>query len=190
MKFLAARERRGSIARAVLVASAMVLLGASSASARQWKPTPQLQSQDYSMIQDNRPNGDLIIIFWLSPQMVADKDMQAILSTNLVLGALDAHIGSDGKVTFSPADSLTAKDSQGNSLSILKGDDIPPTVSGSVQTLESVFRQSLGSVGAAVQWYVLDGKNIHSCSAGGGFSVQFAGENYVYDAPIPGCPKD
>jgi hypothetical protein len=189
MKFRIARERRDVIARALLIACAAVVLGVGSASARQWNPTPQALAQDYSMIQDNRTGDELVMVFWLSPLMVKEKEMQDVLSTNVIVGVLDAHIGADGKMSAASDDTFSAKDSAGKTLRILKGDDIPPAISGGVQMIESMFRQSLGPMGAAFQWYVLDGSSVHACQPGNGFSVRFAGETYVYDTPIPGCPK-
>ncbi len=189
MKFVGVRGRRRTSARAVLMAGAVLLLGMGPASARQWKPTPQALAQEYSMIQDNRAGDQLVMVFWLSPQMVDDKAMQEVLSTNLVIGVLDAHMGSDGKMSATATDTFAAKNAKGDALRVLKGDDIPPAVSGGVQTIEAMFRQSLGPVGAGFQWFVLDGKSVHACSPGSGFSVQFAGDEYVYDTPIPGCPK-
>ena len=179
-------SRATRILRAVL---ACAVLAGTPASARMWNPTAKSLAQDYGMIQDNRTEKRIIMLFWLPPLMADDKTMQDILSENLVIGVIDGTVESDGRMSYASIDTLSAKDAQGNALRVLKDNDIPPAVAGGVQTLESFFRQALGPMGAGVHWFVLDGSNVHSCKAGSGFSVQFAGENYTYEAPIPGCPK-
>ncbi|HTW36869.1 MAG TPA: hypothetical protein VMD53_19780 [Rhizomicrobium sp.] len=186
MTFVTLR-RRTAIA---CLAGCIALLAAGTASARQWKATPEAMAQDYSLIQDSRPGNELVIVLWLSPQMVQDKDMQDILSKSLVIGALDAHIGTDGKVSFASVDGIALKDAQGNALRILKGDDIPPAVTGGVQTMDAMFRQTLGPVGAGFHWFVFEGASVKSCTPGSGFSVEVASQTYTYDTPIPGCPKN
>jgi len=181
-------SRATRMLRAMLACAVLTTLCA-PASARMWNPTAKTLAQDYAMIQDNRSDKRLVMLFWIAPQMVDDKDMQEVLSTNLLIGVMDGSMEPDGRMSFAAVDALSVKDAQGNSVRILKDSEIPPAVSGGVQTMESFFRQSLGPVGAGFHWFVLDGSKVHSCTAGSGFSVQFAGETYTYDAPIPGCPK-
>lgn len=164
-------------------------LGTGTASARQWKATPQALAQEYSMIQDSRPGNELVIIMWLAPEMVEDPSLREIFEKSLVIGAIDAHVSPDGKFSFAQIDAVPAKDAQGNALRELKGDDIPPAATGAVHTMDAVFRQALGPVGAGFHWFVFDGANVKSCTPGQGFSVQVSGETYTYDTPIPGCPK-
>jgi hypothetical protein len=176
------------ILRVIAACAVLTTLGA-TASARQWNATPEAQAQEYSMIQDNRPGNELVMVFWLSPQMVADKAMADVLSKSVVIGALDAHVSNDAKFTFTPVDSVLVKDAAGNELRLLKGDDIPAAAASGVQTMGTAFRQALGPVGAGFQWFVFDAGSVRSCEPGSGLRVQVAGTTYTYDTPIPGCPK-
>jgi len=186
MNFMTLRVRRTAI---TCLAGCIALFAAGTASARQWKATPQSLAQDYSMIQDNRQGNEMVIIIWLSPQMIDDAALQDVLSKSLIVGAIDAHISADGKITFTPIDTISPKDVKGNALRELKGDDIPPAATGGVKTMDAIFRQALGPVGAGFRWFVFDGANVKSCTPDEGFSVQVANETYTYDTPIPGCPK-
>jgi len=181
-------SRATRMLRAMLACAVLTTLGA-TASARQWNATPEAQAQEYSMIQDNRPGNELVMVFWLSPQMIEDKTMSDLLSKSVVIGALDARVGSDAKFSFTPIDQIKVKDAAGKDLRLLKGDDVPPAVMGGVQTIGSAFRQALGPVGAGFQWFVFDAGSVKSCTPGSGFSVQVAGTVYTYETPIPGCPK-
>jgi hypothetical protein len=183
MNSLSTRIARVLLACAVLTASGL------PAWARIWNPTAKSLAQDYGMIQDNRSDKQIVMLFWIPPQMADSKDMQDVLTANLLLGVMDGTMTPDGKMSFSSTDALLAKDAQGNTIRILKDNEVPPAVAGGVQAMESFFRQALGPMGAGFRWFVLDGSNVHSCKAGSGFSVQFAGETYTYDTPIPGCPK-
>ena len=177
MTFVTLR-RRTAIA---CLAGCIALLAAGTASARQWKATPQSLAQDYSMIQDNRQGNEMVIVIWLSPQMVDDASLQDVLSKSLIVGAIDAHIGADGKITFTPIDTISPKDVKGNALRELEGDDIPPAATGGVQTMDAIFRQALGPVGAGFHWFVFDGTSVKSCTPGEGFSVEVASQTYTYD---------
>jgi hypothetical protein len=181
-------NRATRILRAIFTCAILTTLGL-PASARQWNATPAAQAQEYSMIQDTRPGNELVMVFWISPQMVEDKATQDLLAKSLVIGAIDAHVTADAKFTFTPVDPITVKDASGKDLRLLKGDDISSAMSGAVQTMGTAFRQALGPVGAGFQWFVFDAGSIKSCTPGSGFSVQVAGTVYTYETPIPGCPK-
>jgi len=141
------------------------------------------------MIQDNRPGDQLVMVFWLSPPMIEDKSAQAMLESNLILGVLNSRIGGDGKASFASDAQVTVKDANGNVLREIKDEDLTPTLSGGLHAMEAVFRQALGPMGQGFHWFVFDGASVHACSPGSGFSVQFAGTNYTYDTPVPGCTK-
>ncbi len=166
------------------------LIAAGAASARVWDATPASMAQDYSMIQDNRPGSKLVMVFWLSPPMLDNKEMGNLLESNLVIGVLDAHVTADSKVTFVDASQPVITDAQGNILQLKKDADIAPNLSSGLQTMEATFRQALGAIGQGYQWFVFDSPGVHACAPNSGFSLQFAGKTYTYNTPIPGCPKN
>jgi hypothetical protein len=162
---------------------------AGPAEARQWRPTPQALAQEYAMIQDNRPGGELVMVLWVPPEMMEDKSAQGVLASDVLVGVIDANVAPNGTMMFAPVETLNATDSRGTPLHALKSEDIPPAVAGVLTSIQSLFRQSLGPVGQGFHWFVFDGATVHSCVANSGFTIQLAGENYLYATPIPGCPK-
>ena len=48
----------------------LLALGASPALSRQWKVTPEALTRDYAGINDQRPNGELVLAMWFVPQLV------------------------------------------------------------------------------------------------------------------------
>ena len=171
----------------VVLSLAICLLSSSSAWARMWKPSATVVAQDYAQIIDSRSNDDIIIVWWLLPQMFPDKGAQEIVSKNVIFGVLKAHVSSDVTFSFAEVDHLEVKRSDGTSLTPLSGDQIPPTVAGTLATIEAGLRQGLGAMGRGIHWFVFDGTDVDSC-AKGGLSVPFAGEVYTYETPVPGCP--
>src|SRR5258708_36851751 len=53
-------------AAAVAVSS----LAPAPALSRMWKATPEAIARDYATINDTRPGGELILLFWFVPRMV------------------------------------------------------------------------------------------------------------------------
>ena len=182
----ACRATRLEVALAFL-SLAVFLLSSSSAWARMWKPSARAVAQDYAQIIDDRSNGDIIIVWWLVPQMFDNKAAQDIMSKNAIFGVLKARISSDVTFSFAEVDHLDVERSDGTRLTPLSSDQFPPAVAGTLAALEAGLRQGLGVMGRGIRWFVFDGTNVDSC-AKGDLSVLFAGEVYTFDTPIPGCP--
>ena len=182
----ACRATRAEVAFALL-SLAVFLLSSSSAGARMWKPSATVVAQDYAQIIDDRSNDDIVIVWWLLPQMFPDKAARDLVRKNVIFGVLRARVSSDVIFSFAEVDHLEVKRSDGTSLTPLSGDQIPPTVAGTLAALEAGFRQGLGAMGRGIHWFVFDGTDVDSC-AKGGLSVPFAGEVYTYETPVPGCP--
>jgi hypothetical protein len=96
-------------------------------------------------------------------------------------------VSRDGTFTFDKTTALEVNDENGQPLNSLNMDTMPPTVIGTLATLQSMFVRAIGAFGRETQWFVFDSGTIHAC-AKGGMSVLFADEKYTYDIPIPGCP--
>ncbi|HEX4573247.1 MAG TPA: hypothetical protein VH184_22625 [Dongiaceae bacterium] len=152
-----------------------------------WKPSAKVVAQDYAQIIDDRGNGDIIIVWWLVPQMFAAKAAQEIMSKNVIFGVLKAHVSSDVTFSFAEIDHLDVERPDGTRLTPLSDDQIPPALAGTLAAIEAGLRQALGAMGRGIRWFVFDGTNLDSC-AKGDLSVLFAGEVYTYETPIPGCP--
>ncbi len=165
-------------------------LGASStAVSRPWKPNGKALAQDYAMINDNRNGREVILIWWVVPQLVqTSPTAEALLDKYVLMGVVHAHVAVDGRMSFDEIDTLKATDGQANPLTLLTKDNTPPAMVGMVSTIKASFGQALGPLGDGMRWFVFDGGSVHACSKGR-MSVPFAGETYTYDTPIPGCTQ-
>jgi hypothetical protein len=160
------------------------------ADARLWKPKSTDLALDYSEIVDNRGGGEIVISWWFAPPAVgqypAAKDM---LDRYVVVGLAHSHMSPGGEMVFETDAVATAKDGSGNTLNQIPTDKLPPMVSGSLMTMEGMLKQSIGAMGNGIHWMVFDNGALHACSKSG-LSIQYAGETYTYETPIPGCPAN
>ena len=145
----ACRATRLEVALAFL-SLAVFLLSSSSAWARIWKPSARAVAQDYAQIIDDRSNDDIVIVWWLLPQMFPDKAAQDLVRKNVIFGVLKAHVSSDVTFSFSEVDHLDVKQSDGTPLTPLSGDQIPPTLAGTLAIIEAGLRQGLGAMGRGI----------------------------------------
>ncbi|MGH6872573.1 MAG: hypothetical protein ACREHE_13815 [Rhizomicrobium sp.] len=165
-----------------------VVLAFGPAAARNWKSTPQDLAQDYSQILDNRGKGELVMIWWISsPVMPQYPDAQKVLDRYVIIGVVHANVTPGGTMEFDPDSTVTVKDGAGTTLTELPVNSQPPVVAGMLTTLEGVLRGALGSMGQGIHWLVFEGGNTSACTKGE-LSVQYSGETYTYQTPIPGCP--
>jgi hypothetical protein len=160
------------------------------AECRPWKPTENMMAQDYATILDQRGKGDLVMLMWLVPESMPEQQLVArdILSKYIVLGALHAHVDAVGTFSFDQIDSLQVSDTDGRTLVALDDASMPPAITGTLATMQAVMGQAAGPFGRGFHWFVYRGGSLRSCQKGV-LTVQFAGETYTYDTPIPGCPK-
>jgi hypothetical protein len=179
--------------RAALIAFsalACVLYASSPAGARSWKTTPQGLAQDYAQIVDGRGQGEIVVLFWIVPQIVAESPAaQAFLDKYIVIGVVHARPGPAGSMLFDAIDALQAKDASGKPLTLLEGGKLPSDASTFVTAMGGTMKQSLGAMGQGMRIFVYDNGGVHAC-AKGGISIPYAGEVYTYDTPIPGCPAN
>lgn len=164
------------------------------ADARRWRDTPILLAQEYSVINDMRPDGDLLLVFWFSsailpntsPDMAAARDL---LDSNILLGVVQAHVNLDGTVTFKKVADFQPVDHAGKPFKRLEQGKMPPMTEATVAGLTAIMRQTIGKMGENLQVFVFDAdKRLAPCTKGGLF-VPIDGETYSFETPIPGCPK-
>jgi hypothetical protein len=179
--------------------AAMLLLTAAAAtplSARAWKPDARASALDYSQIVDSRKNGDLVMVWWVVPdifpaasstQAPNTQAMHDILSRYTVVGIVHGK-SAGGKVAFEPVATLAIADAMGRKYAPLAAAAVPPALGTALASLQAMVRQSLGPTGEGVRWFVFDASTVHAC-APGRLSVPYGGETYIYDTPIPGCAK-
>jgi hypothetical protein len=169
----------------ILFAAAFV----SPADARDWKPTVKGNALNYSQILDERGGGEIVFVWWLVPLIAeGSPKVQRLLDEYALIALVHAHFSADGTPSFDSVDELQALDAAGNPLVLLHESDMPPSVAGAITTMKSTFRQTLGAMGKGTHWFAFKHGAVRACSKGR-LTVQFAGENYTYDTPIPGCPQ-
>ncbi len=173
----------------LLISSLVLLSFAAPVSSRSWKQDAKAVAQDYSQILHNKGNGDLLMVWWLVPQIVpTSPQAQQVLDNYVIIGIGQTHVAPNGAMTFPVIDALGANDANGRALKFLAANDIPPAVTGLLAASQAALGQSLGAMGQGFRWFVFEAGGVHAC-APGGLSIPFAGETYTYETPIPGCPK-
>jgi len=179
-----------------LVASVMLSsFGTAPAISRMWKVSPIAMAQDYATINDNRGHGDVVLLMWFVPQMVAPGSpgadtMVTMLRKYVVVMVGHGHLDtSTGRISFDDIGALQASDQDGRTLTPVARNDLPPVTNGALTTVESIMRQALGTFGSGMKMFAFDAGHIDTCSKGR-LSIPLAGETYTWDTPIPGCQQN
>jgi hypothetical protein len=181
----------GSLVRIAVVAM-LCALAVTPASSRQWKATPEALARDYATINDTRSDGQLVLLIWFVPQMVRPDAPNAgamigMLQKNIVLLAVHGRLDrTSGTMSFEDVEALDAKDQNGRALASLARDALPPLTIGAITTIETMFRQSLGTMGKGMKVFLYDGAGVDACGKGR-LSVSVANETYTWDTPFPSC---
>jgi hypothetical protein len=171
-----------------LTLAATLLIAVSPSSSRPWKPDAKAIAEDYAQILDHKPNGEIVLLWWIVPQTMLAPSATQVLDQYVIIGMVDARITPTGQMTFANLSTLDANDAKGKPLKLLGSSEIPPTITGFLAAMQQALAQSLGAMGQGIHWFVFDGAGVHACGAGG-LAIPFGGETYTYDTPIPGCPK-
>lgn len=179
--------------RLALAALSIALLLGGSATARQWSPDVHASALDYSQIVHVRPTGEVVLVWWVVPEIFmpnANNQMLLnVLSRYVVIGAADGRPGPNGQLAFQNVPPLQIMDQMSRNYAPMPDNALPPDVAQAVATLQSLARQSpLGPIAQGMRWFVYQADTIHSCMPGR-LSVPLAGETYTYDTPIPGCTR-
>ena len=186
MHLLVAGARWIACTLAIPLAISLSTVGPSHA--RAW-PRGAPSASDYLLINDNRGNGEVVLVYWIAPPMMpaASQAARDLLDKYIVIGIVHAHGTKEGSFTFDRPSTLEARGAQDEPLQSLDMDTMPPAVVGTLAVLKSTFTRSLGAFGQGMQWFVFGGGSVHACSKGG-MAVLFADEKYTYVTPVPGCP--
>ncbi|MFQ5839648.1 MAG: hypothetical protein ACE5HK_02890 [Candidatus Methylomirabilales bacterium] len=182
------------VLRSLLVGILIFTIGVSlpaSGSARQWRASPSAQAQEYTQIIDQRSRTEVVFVWWIAPEIVDEQSpnaerARAILREYMLVAVARANVSPLGQFTFDSATSPLIQTPDGKARRPLAQRTLPPAVTAVVSMMQAVFSQALGQFGQGVQWYVFDGKGIESCGKGA-LWVAYAGEQYGYATPIPGC---
>ena len=164
-----------------------------TAEARQWSPDVHASALDYSQIFHARPSGEIVLLWWVVPEIFTpnanNQSLLNVLSHYVVIGVAEGRPGGNGALAFENVPALQIADQNGRMFSAIPDSSLPADVSQGIANLQALSRQSqLGPIAQGMHWFVYQADSIHSC-APGRLSVPFAGETYTFDTPIPGCPK-
>ena len=180
-----------NIPLAVFLLAAILSTASLTAMARQWKATPTTLAQDYVQIVDSRSQREIVLILWLSPQIVDDSPANAaakeVLSSYVVVGIIHADISTLGRFAFRTPENVALRTAGGAERKPLDQSEVAPAAAGIVTVMQNVFSQALGPMGEGTRWVTFDAARISSCEEGV-FWIDYDGEQYDYRTPIPGCP--
>jgi len=177
----------------LLAAPAMLTLCSGIADARQWDPPPQMAALDYSQISHIKPNGQVVMLWWIVPEIfMPNPNNQAllnVLSHYVILGVVQGRPNPNGGLTFDPVPALQIADQASHSYSPMPENMLPADVGQALTTVQNLARQTpVAPLAQGMHWFVYQADTIHSC-APGRMSIALGGETYTFDTPIPGCPK-
>ena len=170
-----------------LVSVLLAVLLATPAAARLWKPTPEQVTADYVTITHNKGTEGRVILGWMTAQMVPAPALKQILDKFVVISIMHTRQAPGGPVTWDDILGVQLSDGNGQPLKEVQTDAMPPLLVGLIAASDATMRQnSLGK--GKVTWSVWEAGSIAACQKGK-LVVNYDGEAYSFDTPLPGCPK-
>ena len=168
-----------------------LLLGAHAAQARNWKPQAHALAQDYLLIQDDRGQGEFVMVLWFDAAMIDPRTPGAdqvanILRSYVLIGIAHIKTNALGRMENMQNTDPAVSDQSGAPKRELDVSDIPPAAMGVLAAMQATMQQNLGVFGQAIQWRLYNGQDIEACGTNG-LVVSYSNEDYDYIAPIPGC---
>ena len=181
----------GRVFRVFFLTVAVLALGlAGPALARQWKPTPLQQAQDYLQIEHSISDTEGIIVIWLAPQFFGEEAMDAAtrqaFAQYTMVSVIHFAVNEVGQFQAIEPSGVTVELPDAEPLQPLPASEIPPLVSSMLHFLEASLSGGLGTMGQNIKTFVYDGSNIDSCGPGK-LWVAYLEERYEYETPVPGC---
>lgn len=164
--------------------------------------SPREQAVDYVHIMDMRGDNEIVSVQWLSPfAMQVNDTLKGLLDQYVVIGVshvsrtpgrsdIDAHL----------SERPTISDGDGTALEAVTGDAVPaPLAQLLADKLERLHNATLPpgrvaerdrafilSYAVNLQFFVFRAGRVHDCGPGR-MVIHYAGENYDFNMPIPGC---
>lgn len=177
--------------RVFFLAAALIGLGFVEPSlARQWKPTPLQQAQDYLQIEHNISETEGVIVIWLAPQFFGedamDPAMQQVFDQYTMVSIIHFAVNEIGQFQAIEPVGVTVELPDTEPLQPLPANEIPPLVSSILHFLETSLAGGLGAMGQNIKTFVYDGASVDSCRPGK-LWIAYLEERYEYDTPVPGC---
>jgi hypothetical protein len=168
--------------------SVAVLALAMPAAARTWKPTPQQNVIDYTVISHNKGPEGRVIVQWMSSAGMSTPTMQQLLEKYVVITVAHSRTLPTGGTSWDDIQGVTVTDAAGTPLKELTEDTYPPSLVGIFASSDAQLRQSTQGKGKN-HWGVYEAGSVAACGKGG-LRLTYDGETYTWDTPLPGCPKN
>jgi hypothetical protein len=170
-----------------LVSALLIALLATPAGARLWKPTPEQVTADYVTITHNKGAEGRVILGWMTSLVVPSVALKQILDKYVVVSIMHTRQAPGGPVTWDDVQGVQLSDGNGQPLKEVQTDAVPPMLVGLIAASDATMRQnSLGK--GKVSWTVWEAGSVAVCQKGR-LVVNYDGEAYSFDTPLPGCPK-
>ena len=173
-----------------LMLSLIVCGGSHEVAARNWKPSPAAAMIDYTIITHLRSPREQVFVWWIAPEIVKvyqeTTEVPKMLREYLLVGVAHVDVSRTGTSSFRTIKGVKIKAADGTMLQPLPEAATPPEIASLSTHNRSKFVQLLGQVGQGLQWFTFKNKGIDSCKSGR-FWIVYAGEEYEYKTPIPGC---
>jgi hypothetical protein len=169
----------------------LVIAMADAGEARKWRVKPNDLAADYAQIIDQRPGSEVVVVYWIAPETM-NPDMpnidaiKAMLKEHMLVAIAHGSATATGRMDFRVPQNPALESIDGKQRQPVEKPNWPSAVAAFSTLLQSFLAQSLGQLGEGFHWFVFDATGIDSC-AKGRIWLQYAGERYSYDTPIPGC---
>ena len=167
-----------------LIAAALL---APAAQARLWKPTPEQLGADYVSLVHIKGTDGRVAINWLASSVIPSPALKQILEKYVVLSIVRTRPATGGGATWDEVQGVQVSDGNGQPLKEVPADSRPPTLVGVIATSEAALRQSTQGQGK-IYWGIWEAGSVSACQKGK-LVVNYEGEAYSFDTPLPGCAK-
>ena len=179
------RARFSAVGLAVL--GLALVYGPGPAAARLWKPTPDQVATDYVSITHIKGTEGRVILSWVSAQVIPSPGLKQILEKYVVISIVHTRPGVGGATTWDEVQGVQVTDGSGQPLKEVTKEAMPPMLVGLIATSDASMRQSTQGNGR-IYWGVWEAGPIAACQKGK-LVVNYDGEAYSFDTPLPGCAK-
>ena len=167
--------------------AAFLLVSAAPAMARLWKPTPEQIGADYVSLIHIKGTEGRVMINWMASSVIPSPALKQILDKYIVISIVRTRPTVGGGATWDDVQGVQVTDGNGQPLKEVPVDARPPTLVGVIATSEAAIRQGTQGQGK-IYWGVWEAGTIGACQKGK-LVVNYDGEAYSFDMPLPGCAK-
>ena len=173
-----------------LMLSLILCGGSHEVSARNWKLSPAAAMWDYTVISHPRSLREQVVVWWLAPELLTvyqwAREVPKELREHLLVAVVHADVSGTGTLSFRTIKGVKIKTADGTMLQPLTEAATPPEIASFIKQGRSQLTQKLGQFGQGLNWFTFKNKGIESCKSGR-FWIVYAGEEYEYKTPLPGC---